>query len=160
MCHKMSIQEETSTEPVKAKISFSVESLLSSSKEDKIELEDKNFDDIDKCIEEEEISEDDEQIEVDDVDSRESSSSPGSNQLVVPQPLHPTVARGIFTPQWPFSWIGPSGPVFRSSSPQCKYPLKIFHFFTLSTYFYQTFRIYIIQPRYMLQLLRQITFFN
>lgn len=101
----MSIQEATASEPsVKTKISFSVESLLSGKEEKSVE---------------EELSEEEEQIEVDDVDSRE-SSSPGSNQLVVPQPLHPSVPRGVF-PQWPFSWIGPAGPMYRPNSPQCKY---------------------------------------
>lgn len=117
----MSIQEETSSEPVKAKISFSIESMLSSNKDDKVIEDEKNFDDDLKCADDEDISDDEEQIEVDDVDSRESSSSPGSNQLVVPQPLHPTVARGIFNPQWPFSWMGPTGPIFRSTSPHCKF---------------------------------------
>lgn len=71
--------------------------------------------------------EEDEHIEVDDVDSRGSSPSlPGGNrhgdsQLVVPQPLHPTVSRGLFAghPQWPFSWVNPAS-MHMQASPQCK----------------------------------------
>lgn len=111
----MSVHESTTApESIKSKISFSVESLLSG-KEDRSVVEE----DIVEDIVEEESEE--EHIEVDDVDSRE-SSSPGAAQLVVPQPLHPSAPRGLFAPpQWPFSWIGPAGPMYRSASPQCMY---------------------------------------
>lgn len=112
------MSESTTADNIKSKISFSVESLLSGSKDDRTVVDE----DRTSVVEEEEIeeSEEEEQIEVDDVDSRE-STSPGT-QLVVPQPLHPSVPRGLFTaPQWPFSWIGPPGPIYRSTSPQSKY---------------------------------------
>ncbi|GLV34186.1 Drop [Carabus blaptoides fortunei] len=105
----MSSQESTITEAsIKSKISFSVESLLSSKEE--------------KSTCGESDSDEDEHIEVDDVDSRE-SNSPVASPLVVPQPLHPTMSRGLFTghPQWPFSWVNPAA-MYRSSSPQAGIP--------------------------------------
>lgn len=117
---------ESTASDIKSKISFSVESLLKDRKEERTVVDEERT----SVVEEEEVeeSEEEEHIEVDDVDSRE-SSSPGTH-LVVPQPLHPTVPRGLFAaPQWPFSWIGPGGPVYRSTSPQSKAFFK--HNFTL-----------------------------
>lgn len=108
------------TPEIKTKISFSVESLLSSNNSSEEKIEEGEGE-----VEDEVLSEEEEHIEVDDVDSRESESPGGAGGLVVPQPLHPSVPRGLFSPQWPFTWIGPAGPMYRSSSPQCKYGTRV-----------------------------------
>lgn len=139
----------TSEPRIKSKISFSVESLLSpknttsptvqhlhlqqlqhlqhsqqfnlNSESDRESICDDTEGDPDPDIDADGIEED-EHIEVDEVDSR--GSSPGGNrhgdsQLVVPQPLHPTVSRGLFAghPQWPFSWVNPAS-MHMQASPQ------------------------------------------
>ncbi|VEN37411.1 unnamed protein product [Callosobruchus maculatus] len=113
--------EETKTD-IKSKISFSVESLLSSTKpsspESEQETDDARYDTSSERLEDD----DDENITVDDdeedTDGRESLSPNSSHTVVVPQPLHPSMPRLIpgGHPQWPFQWIGPAG--FRSNSPQ------------------------------------------
>ncbi|XP_018571154.1 homeobox protein MSX-3-like [Anoplophora glabripennis] len=124
-----STMEETKTD-IKSKISFSVESLLSSTKpisedrlEDRLEeeIEDSRLDTSSERLDDEE---DDENITVDDddTDGRESLSPNSSHTVVIPQPLHPSMPRLIpgAHPQWPFQWVGPGG--FRSSSPQTNLP--------------------------------------
>lgn len=117
--------EETKTD-IKSKISFSVESLLSSSKSSET-LEEKYDEDIDdnrleSSSERLDDEEDEENITVDDddTDGRDSLSPNSSHTVLVPQPLHPSMPRIIpgGHPQWPFQWIAPTG--FRSSSPQSK----------------------------------------
>ncbi|KAJ8918850.1 hypothetical protein NQ315_011138 [Exocentrus adspersus] len=120
-----SAMEETKTD-IKAKISFSVESLLSSTKpiaedrlEDRLEedIEDNRLDTSSERLDDDD---DDENITVDDddTDGRESLSPNSSHTVVIPQPLHPSIPRLIPGPhpQWPFQWVGHGG--FRSSSPQ------------------------------------------
>ncbi|CAH1154056.1 unnamed protein product [Phaedon cochleariae] len=121
-----STMEETKTD-IKSKISFSVESLLSTKSspvvqdrlEDKFdeEIDDSRLDTSSERLDEED---DDENITVDDddTDGRESLSPNSSHTVVIPQPLHPSMSRLMpgTHPQWPFQWIGPGG--FRSSSPQ------------------------------------------
>lgn len=118
--------EETNTN-IKSKISFSVESLLSSSKTSE-PLEEKYDEDMDEnrlesSSERLDDEEDEENITVDDddTDGRDSLSPNSAHTVLVPQPLHPSMPRIIpgGPPQWAFQWIAPTG--FRSSSPQSKY---------------------------------------
>lgn len=126
--HKM--EESTKTESgYKAKISFSIESMLASNKksspspppdqmssdEDHIDVDD-HYDD-----------EEDERIKVDDdkdeLESRESGSPSLSHPVIVPQPLHASMPPSLIATsahQWPFSWIGHQGALFRPGSPQSK----------------------------------------
>ncbi|XP_019872220.1 homeobox protein MSH-D [Aethina tumida] len=119
-----SAMEETKTE-IKSKISFSVESLLSSPKtssdcDDKLEKLEENSD-LD--VSSERLEDEDENITVDDdeddTDGRESLSPNSSHTVIVPQPLHPSMPRMIppSHTQWPFSWVGPQT-LMRSTSPQ------------------------------------------
>lgn len=157
-------------EPLKSKISFSVESLLSTTKQksenDVIErdalherlLLNRNSTNL-KCEEDirEEINErlsmgrspdmpagtlddsvedddDDENITVDDdddeIESRESLSPNSAHTVIVPQPLHPSMARSFppGPPQWTFQLPGYNS-LMRSSPPQCKYLLLFCFFF-------------------------------
>lgn len=103
--------EETKTDIVKSKISFSVESLLKKS-------EDEDDEKIESSSEQ--LDDDDEDITVDDedTDGRESLSPNGAHTVIIPQPLHPSVPRMMSNghpPQWPF-W----GTLIRSQSPQSK----------------------------------------
>lgn len=126
-----STMEETKTD-IKSKISFSVESLLSSSKTSETIIEkyeedldenrlESSSDRLDEEDDEENITVDDE-----DTDGRDSLSPNSSHTVLVPQPLHPSMPRIIpgGPPQWPFQWITPTG--FRSSSPQSKLIATIF----------------------------------
>ncbi|KAK5644573.1 hypothetical protein RI129_005873 [Pyrocoelia pectoralis] len=112
----------------KTKISFSVESLLSSKKytdnldeinsdgdDDHIDVDD-HSDDEGKIDEEDEIKVTDN--DGDEFESRE-SGSPVSHSVVIPQPLHPSIPHVLPTAgpqQWPFTWTG-LGPLFRTPSP-------------------------------------------
>lgn len=118
-----SAMEETKTD-IKSKISFSVESLLSSPKSSET-LGEKYDDDenrLETSSERLDDEEDEENITVDDddTDGRDSLSPNSSHTVLIPQPLHPSVPRIIpgGPPQWPFQWIAPAN--FRSSSPQSK----------------------------------------
>lgn len=117
--------EESRTD-IKAKISFSVESLLSSNKPLVGKIEEDVDDHLDHRLDtsSEHLDEDDENITVDDedTDGRESLSPNSSHTVLVPQPLHPSMPRLLSPthhPQWPFTWVGPAG-LMRSSSPQSK----------------------------------------
>lgn len=126
--------EDTKTD-IKSKISFSVESLLSTSYKPSSPINDRLVDESSNYSENEENrldtssekiddDDDDENITVDDEedtdgDGRESLSPNSQHTVIMPQPVHPSMPR-ILPPghtQWPFSWVGPNGP-FRSNSPQ------------------------------------------
>lgn len=115
--------EETKTD-IKSKISFSVESLLSSTKSPE-EKYDEDIDEnrLESSSDRLDDEEDEENITVDDddTDGRDSLSPNSSHTVLVPQPLHPSMPRIIpgGPPQWPFQWIAPTG--FRSASPQSKF---------------------------------------
>ncbi|CAH0554719.1 unnamed protein product [Brassicogethes aeneus] len=115
--------EDTKTD-IKSKISFSVESLLSNKKSDSEKLEplEEDLDDSRLDLSSERLEDEDENITVDDddedTDGRESLSPNSSHQVLVPQPLHPSMPRMLpGHGQWPFTWVGPGG-ILRSSSPQ------------------------------------------
>lgn len=134
----ISTMEDTKT-GIKAKISFSVESLLSSPSKppppsspvpDRLldessnysESEENRLDTSSEKIDDEE--DEDENITVDDEDTdgegRESLSPNSQHTVIIPQPVHPSMPRIIpGHTQWPFTWVGPNGP-FRSNSPQGK----------------------------------------
>lgn len=117
-CGAVKAMEDTiKSEPTyKSKISFSVESLLSSKDKTKDEQR------LDDDEEEEDITVDEDTEE--DLDGRESASPGGAHTVLVPQPLHPSVPRLLAAnphhPQWPFSWMGHPAAMVRSGSPQSK----------------------------------------
>ncbi|KAF2884442.1 hypothetical protein ILUMI_21740 [Ignelater luminosus] len=125
--------ESIKSEPnYKTKISFSVESLLSSKKcpdilnsdDDHIDVDDHSDEEDRTEVVEDHVDEED-HIKVDDNDrdeleSRE-SGSPNNvpHTVVIPQPLHPSVPPMLANPQqWPFAWAGQHGQFFRTPSPQ------------------------------------------
>ncbi|CAG9761121.1 unnamed protein product [Ceutorhynchus assimilis] len=134
----ISTMEDTSKTDIKTKISFSVESLLSTTIKPSSPINDRLLDDSSNYSENEENrldtssekiddDEDDENITVDDEDTdgdgRESLSPNSQHTVLIPQPVHPSMPR-ILPPghsQWPFTWVGPNGP-FRSNSPQANMP--------------------------------------
>lgn len=115
---------------IKSKISFSVESLLSNKTEKSVDLtsSDRNCEDVHRRLmkSDDVDEEDDEDITVDDdedeIESRESLSPSSGHNIVVPQPLHPSIPRMVTSqgppPQWPFPWPGHA--LLRSTSPQSK----------------------------------------
>ncbi|XP_045474561.1 homeobox protein MSX-1-like [Harmonia axyridis] len=111
---------------IKAKISFSVESLLSRKpygEEERVESEEESRLDESSEVHDED---DEENITVDDedTDGRDSLSPNSPHTVLIPQPLHPSLPRilsGGGHPQWPFSWVGHAG-MLRSSSPQTGLP--------------------------------------
>lgn len=125
---------------IKSKISFSVESLLSNKKNlttdrniDLSRSDNNNCDDVqERLIKNNNITDEDEDededITVDDdddeIESRESLSPNSGHNIIVPQPLHPSIPRMVTTqgppPQWPFPWPGHAA-LLRSSSPQSKF---------------------------------------
>lgn len=112
------MEDTIKSEPTyKTKISFSVESLLSSSK-DKTE----EHQHLEEDEDEEDITVDEDTEE--DLEGRESASPSGAHTVLVPQPLHPSVPRLLTAnphhPQWPFSWMGHPAAMMRSASPQSK----------------------------------------
>ncbi|KAL3269795.1 hypothetical protein HHI36_008854 [Cryptolaemus montrouzieri] len=118
------MMEDPSTKTdIKAKISFSVESLLASRKppsDDGERLEDEDESRLDDSSEIHD-EDDEENITVDDedTDGRDSLSPNSPHTVLIPQPLHPSIPRlltGGGHPQWPFSWVGPGG-LMRSTSP-------------------------------------------
>lgn len=121
--HVIAMEETKSELNLKTKISFSVESLLSTkSKREELEAEPDEVHDRLKASDGEE--EDDEDItvdeDVDDVESRSSLSPNSSHTVIVPQPLHPSLSRMMtqsHPPPWSFPWVG-HGALLRSSSPQ------------------------------------------
>lgn len=121
VCGAVKAMEDTiKSEPTyKSKISFSVESLLSS-KDTTTKEEQQRLDDEE---EEEDITVDEDTEE--DLDGRESASPGGVHTVLVPQPLHPSVPRLLagnpHHPQWPFSWMGHPAAMVRSGSPQSKF---------------------------------------
>ncbi|XP_044755376.1 homeobox protein vab-15-like isoform X1 [Coccinella septempunctata] len=120
------MEETTSTKTdIKAKISFSVESLLSNTKrvddEERVESEEESRLDESSEIHDED---DEENITVDDedTDGRDSLSPTSPHTVLIPQPLHPSLPRILSSgghPQWPFTWVGHG--MMRSSSPQSKF---------------------------------------
>ncbi|KAK4875364.1 hypothetical protein RN001_011786 [Aquatica leii] len=129
------MEKSIKSEPsYKNKISFSVESLLSSKKytanldginsdddDDHIDVDDHSDDDrtdiIDDNADEDEIKVTDN--DRDELESRESDSPNVSHSVIIPQPLHPSVPQLLPTggpQQWPFTWTG-LGPLFRTPSP-------------------------------------------
>lgn len=120
-----SLKSETS---IKSKISFSVESLLShkGSSPQPPERLSENYEEIHQRLKHDD-DEDEEDITVDDDDndevaSRESLSPNSGHNIIVPQPLHPSMSRMVTTqgpPQWSFPWPGHAA-LLRSSSPQSK----------------------------------------
>lgn len=126
----ISSMEDSKTD-IKSKISFSVESLLSKPVavvNDRLRDDSSNYSEneenrLDTSSEKLDEDDDDENITVDDedmdADGRESLSPNSQHTVIIPQPLHPSMARIMPSghTQWPFSWVGPNGP-FRSNSPQ------------------------------------------
>lgn len=118
VCCARAMEDTIKSEPTyKSKISFSVESLLSS-KDDKAEEEHQRLDE-----DEEDITVDEDTDE--DLEGRESASPGGAHTVLVPQPLHPSVPRLLagnpHHPQWPFSWMGHPAAMVRAGSPQSKF---------------------------------------
>lgn len=130
------MEETIKSEPAyKSKISFSVESLLSS-KESVVEdhhLASPNVElrlmssSPSNHLEEDEEDEDitvDEDNE-DDVEGRDSASPSAGHTVLIPQPLHPSMPRLLANAghqhQWPFAWVGHPAGLIRSSSPQSKF---------------------------------------
>lgn len=120
------MEETTTTKTdIKAKISFSVESLLSKKpveEDERVESEEESRLDESSEIHDED---DEENITVDDedTDGRDSLSPTSPHTVLIPQPLHPSLPRilsGGGHPQWPFSWVGHPG-MMRSSSPQSEF---------------------------------------
>lgn len=140
----LSKMEETKSElNLKTKISFSVESLLStkSSSSPKYERndelssadnEDQHLSEVNERLKISDTSlcdedEEDENITVDedtdDMESRESLSPNSSHTVIIPQPLHPSIPRIMSQgppPHWSFPWVG-HGAILRSTSPQSMY---------------------------------------
>ncbi|ENN73338.1 hypothetical protein D910_07423 [Dendroctonus ponderosae] len=126
---------EDSKIDIKSKISFSVESLLSKPvavvnerlRDDSSNYSENEENRLDTSSEKLDEDDDDENITVDDEDmdgdGRESLSPNSQHTVIIPQPLHPSMARIMPAghTQWPFSWVGPNGP-FRSNSPQANIP--------------------------------------
>lgn len=118
MARTVNTMEDTiKSEPTyKTKISFSVESLLST--KDKTDEQQR----LEEDEEEEDITVDEDTEE--DMEGRESASPGGAHTVLVPQPLHPSVPRLLAAnphhPQWPFSWMGHPAAMMRSGSPQSK----------------------------------------
>lgn len=127
---------------IKSKISFSVESLLSNktnqtSTDNNVDLtssDHHNCEDLQQRLvkhnnEEVDVDDDDEDEDItvddddDEIESRESLSPNSGHNIIVPQPLHPSLPRMVTTqgppPQWPFPWPGHAA-LLRSSSPQSK----------------------------------------
>lgn len=118
----------------KSKISFSVESLLSSKQsvteghlaESNPNVELRLMGSPNNHLEEDE---EDEDITVDedneeDVEGRDSTSPNAGHTVLIPQPLHPSMPRLLAnaTPQqWPFAWVGHPASLIRSNSPQSKF---------------------------------------
>lgn len=128
VCVKVTMEDTIKSEPTyKTKISFSVESLLSSKAKTVIEEEEEQQQQ-DHLLEEDEEDEDitvDEDTEEDLLmEGRESASPSGAHTVLVPQPLHPSMPRLLTAnphhPQWPFSWMGHPAAIMRSGSPQSK----------------------------------------
>lgn len=133
--------EETKSElNLKTKISFSVESLLSTKpssspkyerSEEAVDSEDQHSEINERLkVTDSSLCDDDDEDEnitvdedTDDLESRESISPNSSHTVIVPQPLHPSIPR-IMTqgppPHWSFPWVG-HGAILRSTSPQSKH---------------------------------------
>lgn len=120
-------EESTRSEPaLKSKISFSVESLLSSREvsaspkvEEPTQAECSRLGD-DEEDEDITVDEDDDYAEA---EGRESSSPNSGHTVLIPQPVHPSIPRLVATgqPHWPFTWPGHHPGLMRSSSPQSEF---------------------------------------
>lgn len=133
--YKMNEGVKNTETNIKAKISFSVESLLSNKCSNDITIEEKNdrlernqspiVDVPEDRLHSETEENDDEDITVDDdedeLESRDSLSPNSNHTVIVPQPLHPSIPRMMpqGAPQWPFGWPTHGG-LLRSPSPQSK----------------------------------------
>lgn len=138
---KLAKMEDTKSElNLKTKISFSVESLLSSKpqsspkydrNEESTENDEERCDFTDRLKSMDSSACDDEDDgenitvdeDTDDLESRESlSPNSTSHTVIVPQPLHPSMPRILSQgppPHWGFPWVGHNG-MLRSSSPQSR----------------------------------------
>lgn len=129
------MEETIKSEPAyKSKISFSVESLLSSKEsceEERLDVDAGHQSMMGEHLEEED---EDEDITVDedneeDAGGRDSASPSSGHTVLIPQPLHPSMPRLLAnaTPQqWPFAWVGHPAGLMRSNSPQSKFFLQFF----------------------------------
>lgn len=134
--HSRATMEETiKSEPAyKSKISFSVESLLSS-KESVAEsspnmelrlMGSSPSNHLEEDDEDEDITVDEDNEE--DAEGRDSASPSAGHTVLIPQPLHPSMPRLLANAgpqQWPFAWVGHPAGLIRSNSPQSKFPFLV-----------------------------------